>query len=226
MCYFTATSGTNQVYLANSEGNSCGNRSVSNANYQYAGTSFTTETSGTNIYLFSNPTIIGSDPAPLAFTNLFGAGNAMTSTALLSAQSTFAITYMSATYVTSFNARGMTAESTALPISVHYSTPIYNSVTKQLTVNNVQTIGGVGSAYFVLVLYKTIVVDNNTGTTTVNIRLNQAPSVEQILNCQNWMSVTAQGCARAVYTGVAPLSVVFPNVEPDSLYMLYHVVAS
>ena len=42
ICYFTAISGTNQLYLADSEGNSCGNRSVSNVYYRYNGSSFTT----------------------------------------------------------------------------------------------------------------------------------------------------------------------------------------
>ena len=119
---------------------------------------------------------------------------------------------MTARYVTSYNARTMTSSSTTSSISVHYSTPSYNSATKQLTVNNVQVLGGSGTVYFVLVLYKTIVLDSNTGTSTVNIRLNQPPSVEQILNCQNWLSSTAEGCARAVYTGVAPLNVVFAAV--------------
>ena len=94
---------------------------------------------------------------------------------------------MSATYITSFNARTMTESSTTSTLSVHYNTPSYNSVTRQLTINNVQIIGGSGTVYFVLVLYKTIVMGGNNGT-TVNIRLNNVPTVEQVLNCQNWLS--------------------------------------
>ena len=226
ICYFTAISGTNQLYLADSEGNSCGNRSVANANYVYNGSSFTTETQGTIIYLFTNPSLTGSDPAPLAFTNLFGSDNQLSVASVASAQSMFSITYMTATYVTSFNARTMTASTTASSLSVHYSTPSYNPVTLQLAISNVQIVGGEGTVYFVLVHYKTIIVDSNSGSTTVNIRLNQAPSVEQVLNCQNWLSETAEGCGRAVYTGVSPLSLVFAAIQPNSLYMLYYVVAS
>jgi hypothetical protein len=29
-----------------------------------------------------------------------------------------------------------------------------------------------------------------------------------------------------VYTGVAPLIALFPSINPDSLYMLYYIVAS
>ena len=177
ICYFTATSGSNQLYLADSEGNSCGNRSVANAYYRYNGSSFTTETQGTNIYLFTHPTLTGSDPAPLAFTNLFGSDNQLKVTSLSGAQSMFSITYMTATYITSFNARSMTSSSTTNGLSVHYSTPAYNSVSKQLTINGVQILGGSGTVYFVMVHYKTIVVDLNTGTTTVNIKLNHPPTV-------------------------------------------------
>lgn len=76
----------------------------------------------------------------------------------------------------------MTAGYNTAPLSVFYNTPFYNSVTRQLTIPNVQIIGGSGTVYFVMVHYKTIVVDT-TGTTTVNIRLNQVPSAEQVLNC-------------------------------------------
>ena len=199
---------------------------MANAYYRYNGSSFTTETDGTNIYLFTNPTLTGSDPAPLAFTNLFGVGNDLSSSSLAGAQSMFSITYMTAKYVTSYNARGMTSSLNTAGLAVYYNTPSYNSVSRQLTVSNVQILGGVGTVYFVIVHYKTIVVDLNTGSTTVNIKLNNAPSVEQVLNCQNWLGETAQGCARAVYTGVAPLDVVFPSVLSDSLYMMYYVVAS
>lgn len=42
ICYFTAAVATNQLYLVDSSGNSCGNRSVSNIYYSYPGVSFTT----------------------------------------------------------------------------------------------------------------------------------------------------------------------------------------
>ena len=86
--------------------------------------------------------------------------------------------------------------------------------------------GGVGTVYFVLVLYKQIATNTSSKATTVNIRMNQAPTTEQVLNCQNWLSQTANGCARAVYTGVSPLTVTFNPVYGNSLYLLYYVVAS
>ena len=188
VCFFTAVAGTDQLYLADSEGNSCGNRSVSNAHYAYNGSTFTSEADGTLIYLFTNPVLTGSDPAPLAFTNLFGTDGQLSVASLAAAQSMFSITYMTAGYVTSFNARTMTEASTAAVLAVHYSVPSYNPATLQLIINNLQVVGGEGTVYFVLVHYKTIIVDSSSGSTTVNIRLNQAPSVEQVLNCQNWLS--------------------------------------
>ena len=136
-----------------------------------------TETQGTNIYLFTNPTIIGSDPAPLAFTNLFSSSNSLTTAALAGSQSMFSITYMDANYITSFNARAMTSATQTDILTGFYDSPSYNSATKDLTVSNVQILGGVGTIYFVLVYYKTIIFDTTTGTTTVNIRMNQAPTV-------------------------------------------------
>ena len=54
---------------------------------------------------------------------------------------------------------------------------------KQIIINNVQIIGGTGTIYFLLVFYKEIVVNSTSGHTTVNIRMNQQPTNEQILNC-------------------------------------------
>lgn len=181
---------------------------------------------GTNIYLFTNPTLSGTDAAPSAFTNLFSTAGNLTSAALSSAQSMFAITYMNANYITSYSARLMTSSSQSATLTAYFTTPSYTSSNKVLTLNNVQLVGGVGSIYFVLVLYKQISVNLTTKASTVNVRMNKAPTTEQVLNCLNWMGETAEGCGRAVYTGVAPLSVVFTQVEPNALYMLYYVVAS
>ncbi len=95
------------------EGNSCGNRAVSNINYNYQGTSVTTENKGTNIYLITNPYVTGTDPAPLAFSNLFNALGQLSAGTLSSAQSLFSINYLSGTYITSFNVRQMTPSSKA-----------------------------------------------------------------------------------------------------------------
>jgi len=56
--------------------------------------------------------------------------------------------------------------------------------------------------------------------------MNKVPSAEQVLNCQSWMSVAAEGCARAVYSGVSSLTITFTGVQSNSLYMLYYVTAS
>jgi hypothetical protein len=42
LCFFTLSSGTQQMYLVDMEGNSCGNRAVSNIYYTYQGSSFIT----------------------------------------------------------------------------------------------------------------------------------------------------------------------------------------
>jgi hypothetical protein len=94
-----------------------------------------------------------------------------------------------------------------------------------LTISNIQIVGSVGTVYFVLILYKQITNFNN-GTTFVNIRMNQAPSAEQVLNCQNWQGNIADGCARAIYTGVSPLTVTFTEVQTNSLYELYYLPAT
>lgn len=154
LCFFTVSSGTNQLYLVDGEGNSCGNRTVSNVYYKFKGSSFTTELHGTNIYLFTNPSLTGSDPAPLAFTNLFAGSGSLSASTIASAQSMFSITYLSGSYTNSFNARMMTDPSQASGLSVFYSTPMYNSGMKQIIIDNVQIIGGAGTIYFLLVFYK------------------------------------------------------------------------
>jgi hypothetical protein len=137
----------------------------------------------------------------------------------------FSITYLTATYSTSFNARLMSQPSQASNLSIYFTTPTYNSQTLTLTVANIQFSGSIGTVYFVLVLYKQISNSNN-GSTFVNIRMNDAPSAEQVLNCQNWYGNLADGCARAVYTGVSPLTVTFSGVQTNSLYLLYYLAAT
>jgi hypothetical protein len=204
------------------EGNSCGNRAVSNIYYKYLGTSVTTETKGTNIYLITNPEITGTDPAPLAFTNLFNALGQLSAGTLSSAQSLFSINYLTGTYITSFNIRQMTPSTRAQGLTVYFDSPVYDSGTLVLTVSNIQLIGNVGTVYFVLVLYKQIIT-NADGSNAVNIRLNEPPTAEQVLNCQNWQGETANGCGRAVYTGISALTLTFTGVQTNSLYMLYYM---
>lgn len=137
----------------------------------------------------------------------------------------FSITYLSATYVNSYNARLMTAPTQASSLIPYFTAPAYNPLTLVLTLGGVQIVGNVGTVYFALVLYKQIVKYSN-GSTVVNIRMNQAPSAEQVLNCQNWQGGAAEGCGRAVYTGIAPLTVTFNGIQANSLYMLYYLAAS
>ena len=54
----------------------------------------------------------------------------------------------------------------------------------RITLTDVGIAGGVGTIYFLLVFYKEINLDGNN--TFVNIRLNEPPSDEEILNCENW----------------------------------------
>lgn len=197
---------------------------MANNYFKYIGNSVTNESTGTSIYLLTNPTLIGTDPAPSAFSSLFSATGSLSLTTLTSAQSMFSITYLSGTYANSYNARLMTASTQPSAIYVYFDTPVFDSVTHSVTINNIQMMGGIGSVYFVLVLYKQISI--NGEMTSVSIRLNYAPSAEQVLNCQSWLNIAADGCARAVYSGVASLKVTFTGIQGNSMYMLYYVTAS
>ena len=108
------------------------------------------------IYLVNNPNLVGTDPSPLAFTNLFGAGSTLSSASLSVAQSNYSITYLSGTYISSSNARLSSSTTISQNLNVFFSTPTYNSDTKVLTISNVQILGNVGTIYFILVLYKQI----------------------------------------------------------------------
>ena len=68
-----------------------------------------------------------------------------------------------------------------------------------------------------LVLYKRISTPVN-GVTEVSIRMNYVPTAEEVLNCENWDQIAQTKCARAVYTGVSPLTITFTTVLPDSVY--------
>ena len=88
----------------------------------------------------------------------------------------FSITYMNAKYINSVSARLMTS-SQAAALSAYFTTPTYNSLTNLLSVGSVQIIGGHGTVYFVLILYKQIAVIDALKSATVNIRINQPPTV-------------------------------------------------
>lgn len=102
------------------EGNSCGNRAVSNVYYNYPGTSVSSEKKGTAIYLITNPNIIGTDPSPLAFSNLFNAQGQLALTTLSSAQSSFSINYLSATFVNTYDSQIAKSGSKANSLSVYF----------------------------------------------------------------------------------------------------------
>lgn len=172
----------------------------------------------------TNPSLTGTDPAPNAFSSQFSASGSLSLSSLSSAQTMFSITYLSGSFANNLNARLMTSPTIPSTLSVFFDTPIFSSTSHTLTINNVQLIGGVGTVYFVLVLYKQISINGNM--TSVQIRMNKVPSAEQVLNCQSWMSVAAEGCARAVYSGVSSLTITFTGVQSNSLYMLYYVTAS
>ena len=173
----------------------------------------------------NNPYLTGTDPSPLAFTSLFSASNILSTTSLNAAQAQFSITYLTATYLSSSNARLSTSSSIPISLQVFFSTPSFNENTLTLTISNVQIIGNVGTVYFALVLYKQI-SKTATGSTFVNIRMNEVPTAWQVMNCKYWQNYTASGCARAVYSGVTPLTVTMTGVQKNSLYMLYYLPAS
>jgi len=89
----------------------------------------------------------------------------------------FLITYINANYINSVSARLMTSSSQAAVLSAFFTTPSYNSLSNLLSVGNVQIVGGHGSVYFVLILYKQISVNDTLKSTTFNVRMNQPPTV-------------------------------------------------
>ncbi len=89
--------------------------------FNYPGTSISSEKKGTAIYLITNPNIIGTDPSPLAFSNLFNAQGQLSITTLSSAQSSFSINYLSATYINTYDSQIAKSSSQANSLSVYYS---------------------------------------------------------------------------------------------------------
>ena len=221
MCFFTKEVDTEILYMVDLEGNSCYDRAVSNVYFNYSGTSFSDENYQTYIYMITNPYRI-SDPSPTAFQNMYGTDKSLSAVSLASAVSGFAIDYLSSIYQTSFQAIDLIDRNqTTKDLVVNFDKPEYNN--GQIKITNVEIGGGIGTVYFLLVLYKQINVDGNN--TFVNIRLNEEPTHEQMLNCENWQGLSAEGCARAVFSE-SKLTVTFDNIQEKSLYMLYYTVAS
>jgi len=116
----------------------------------------------------------------------------------------------------------MSSPSQAASLQVSYSMPVYDAIAHTITISNIAISGGVGSIYFLLVLYKQIVVAPSG--TTVNIRLNVPPTQEQLINCVTWQKIVAEGCARAVYSG-SKVQISFGSIQASSMYMLYYGAA-
>jgi len=96
------------------------------------------------------------------------------STASLSlALSGFAISYLSSSFQTYFNAIGMISRTLANDIQVSFDDPVFNSASNTITISNVR-LSNFGSVYFVLVLYKQVEINGNNSY--VKIRLNAAPN--------------------------------------------------
>jgi hypothetical protein len=112
-------------------------------------------------------------------------------------------------------------------MQVSFSKPIFDATKNKIVINDVMldSVPSHGTVYFLLVLYKQFVVDAVNGYTSVKIRLNTDPSPWQMTNCKNWRNETAEGCARAVYSGTA-LTVEFGGIQPDSMYLLYYMAAN
>ena len=221
LCFFTKEIDTEVLYLVDIESNSCYDRAVSNVYFNYSGDTFSTENHQTIIYMVTNPYLV-SDPSPTAFQNMFGTDKHLTTSTKNSAVNGFAINYISATYRDSFEAIDMLdrTETTKI-LSVTFDKPTFSN--NQIKVPNVGLAGGVGTVYLLLVLYKQINIDGNN--TYVNIRMNEQPSEEQMLNCENWEGLQAEGCARAVYSSTK-MTVTFRNIQKNSLYVLYYAAAS
>ena len=174
LCFFTKEIDTEILYLVDLEGNSCHDRAVSNVYFNYSGSTFSAENYHTVIYAMTNP-YHTNDPSPLAFQNMFDAGNSLSAVSLASAVNGFAINYLSATYLTSFQAIDLIDRTeTTKNLVVSFDKPVYSN--GRITLTNVGIAGGVGTIYFLLVFYKEINLDGNN--TYVNIRLNEPPSEE------------------------------------------------
>lgn len=107
-------------------------------------------------------------------------------------------------------------------MKVSFNKPVFDSSTETVTVSNIQMTGQ-GTVYFGLYLYKEIILDGNNSY--VNIRLGTEPTKEQILNCENWEGLPAEGCARAVFSETS-VEVTFSNVKSHRMYLLYYLAAS
>jgi len=107
-------------------------------------------------------------------------------------------------------------------LSVSYSQPVYDVTHGTITISNIR-MSTVGSVYFLLVLYKQIVV--TPSGTTVKIRLNSPPTQDQLINCLTWQNSVADGCARAVYSGTN-VQISFSGIQTNSMYWLYYGAAA
>ena len=195
---------------------------MANQYFDYPGQSFTSENEHTVLYIVTNP-YISSDPSPTAFTNMYGANKQLTPLALASAVSGFAINYMESIYISSYNAIDFISERNPEKLSVSFSQPEYDSSNQRIVIRNSRVLGGYGSVYYLVVLYKEINLDGNNSY--VNIIMNEKPSREQILNCETWEGRPAAGCARSTYS-YSTQTVTFDGIRPNCMYVVYYAAAS
>jgi hypothetical protein len=120
---------------------------------------------------------------------MFDSNSQLSASSISSALSGFAINYISSSsYLGSSDAFSMTSVTNPDSISISFDQSVYDTNLGTISIPNV-ALSTYGTAYFVLVLYKQVNINGNNSF--VKIRLNDQPTQQQILNCNNYQNLPA-----------------------------------
>ena len=165
------------------EGKSCSlNSAASNYNYNYRGSTHTLELYSTFLYHISDYNLT-TDPSTSAFTSLYN------STAILQTSLDVALSNFSINFISSSTLSGSFEPLAAINIDSSSFMPVVsftiNSYVPQSYTQYLKNmkLSQTGAVYLILTSFKTIIKDQITGHTDINIRPIIIPTSKQILNC-------------------------------------------
>jgi hypothetical protein len=225
LCFFVKASESKINQVVDLEGRSC---SLSNApenyNYNYNGTTLSSELKQTTIYFVTNKNLT-TDPSVALFNSIYDT-NGITAASLSLALSSFAVNYIqSSRMIGSFNPPQMTAGSSTYTPVFSSDKAYYDNITHSIVINNMQ-LSKPGTVYFILTFSRKITYNKITGHTDIDIRPPVKPSGTQMLNCLDGYGENPLQCKRVMFVGNSLKSVVFSNITADSLYMVYYTIAN
>ncbi|KRX08095.1 Protein kinase-like domain [Pseudocohnilembus persalinus] len=237
LCWLSSEAETYFDHIIESFGYACSFEENPGLYYQqYKGDTFSNLDQENYFYLMPKKNFTGTDPAIDNLSDIFVTGtNLISNSALSRASSQYGIEFIkSMKLVKQFNYTEITNAQNGFDIpslkngyQIDYT---YDQDTKKCKINisDVQ-LSGDGMIYFILDQlkeYEDLGDDDEKQGIQIIYYDSFTPSIEQVLNCQDFYNQTADACARAVLQKGSKTKVTFEDLDTNSQYNIYYITTN